>query len=290
MFCGDEFITLAAEEDDFIAHFDIGDVGDVGHAHVHADAAADWCAFAMDEDVGEVREGAVVAIVVTDGENDDARWMRRLVGAAVADDRADVDEFFLGDDGFPGQCGAQIDVFAEEFGADVAFGRRPHAVAGDAGAHELAVRVRPQDSGGGVGDRAHGRFKSVCRQDIIVFIEDSELFVGKAVIRRVFDVCEVRAGAFEDEIRIFLNIFDEFEGFGNVEALALRAGFEFDDQSNRLGGFGTGGTECIDLCLVVSHDAEIELYCSCGVRRGYVAHDEEFAVIAVVAQILGFVE
>ncbi len=290
LFGGDDFVALAAEKDDFIAHFDIRDVGDVGHAHVHADAAADWRAFAVDEDIGEVGECAVVAVVIADGEDDDARGVCRLIGAAVANDGADVDEFFLCDDGFPGQSGAQIDVFAEEFGTDVAFGRGPHAVAGDAGADEFAMGVGPQDSGGRVGDGAHGRLEAVCRQDIIIFIEDSELFVGEAVIRRVFDVGKMRAGAFENEIGIFLNIFDEFEGFGNFEALSLRAGFEFDDQSNRLGGFGTGCAEGIDLCLVVSHDAEIELYCGCGVRRGDVSHDEKLAVIAIVAQILGFVE
>ena len=122
LFCGDDFVTLSAEEDDFVTHFDVGDVGDIGHAHIHADAAADGGAFAVDEDIGEVGECAVVAIVVANGEDDDARGVCRLRGAAVADDGPDVDEFFLCDDGFPGQCGAQIDVFAEEFGADVAFG------------------------------------------------------------------------------------------------------------------------------------------------------------------------
>ena len=55
-------------------------------------------------------------------------------------------------------------VFAEEFGADVAFGRGPHAVAGDAGADEFEVGVWPEYAGGGVGDGAEGGAEAVLRE------------------------------------------------------------------------------------------------------------------------------
>mgnify|MGYP000535899343 CR=1 FL=1 len=49
-----------------IAGPDAGDVGDVHDRLVHADAATDGCAPAMDEDMAEIRKAARVAIAVAD--------------------------------------------------------------------------------------------------------------------------------------------------------------------------------------------------------------------------------
>lgn len=274
LFGGDAFVALAAEEDDFVAGLHIGNVGDVGHAHVHADAAPDGRAVPVDEDMREVRDGAVIAVVIADGEDDDARRMCCLIGAAVADDRSRRDGFDLCDDRFPCEGGAEIDVFAEEFGADIAFGGRPHAVAGDACADELAVRVRPEDAGGGVRDRADGRTEAVCRQDVVVLVEDAELLVGKRVVGRVLDVREVRAGALEDEVGETLDVADELERFGDAQALALRAGFELDDAAHRLGCGGTRGTERVDLRFVIDHRADVERDRRFGMHRRHMAHHE----------------
>ncbi len=216
--------------------------------------------------------------------------MCRLIGASVADDGTGGDGFDLCDDGFPGQGWAQIDVFSEEFCADVAFGGRPHAIAGDAGANEFAVRIGPQDAGGRVGNGAKRGFEAVCGQNVVVFVEDTQLFVGEAVIGRIFDIGEVRAGAFEDDVWEFAHVSDEFEGFGDEQSLALRTGFEFDDAADGFGSRRAGGTEGIDLRFVVDHDAHIEIYCGFGMHRGNVSHDEQVAVVAVIAQILSFVQ
>ena len=290
LFGGDAFVALTSEEDGFIAGLDIGDIGDVGHAHVHADAASDRGAVASDEDVREVRHGAVIAVVIADGKHDDPRRMRRLIGAAIADHGACRDRLDLRDDGFPGQGWAEIDVFAEKFCAHVAFGGRPHAVAGDAGADELAMRVRPEDACGGVRDRADGGAEAVGGQDVVVLVENAQLLVGERVVGRVLDVGEMRAGALKYEVWEPLDVSDEFECLGDAQALSLRAGLELDDASHLLGNSGARCAERVDLRLVVDHRADVERDGCFGVHWRYMAHDEEIAVIAVIAQVLSLVQ
>ena len=161
LFGGDRFARLRSEKDDVVAGDGVGDVGDVDHAHVHADASANGGALSADENVTEIRKGSVVAVVVPDGQYGDARFVRRLVGASVANERACGDGFDLRNDSFPGESGTQIDFFTEESSADETFRRRPHAVACDTGSHEFEMRVGPEDAGGGVGDRADGGRKAV---------------------------------------------------------------------------------------------------------------------------------
>ena len=72
--------------------------------------------------------------------------------------------------------------------------------------------------------------------------------------------------------------------------MALRARFEFHDESDGCRGVVGGGAEGVDLCFVVDHDAHVEALGGARVHGWHVSHDEEIARVAVVAQVGGFVE
>ena len=103
----DLFVALTTDQDSFVFQGTIGDIGDVNHREVHADPPANGGAFAANEDVGDIGEAAIKAIVVADGKDGEADIAGGSVGAAVADVLAGFDLFDLGQDGFPREDGAK---------------------------------------------------------------------------------------------------------------------------------------------------------------------------------------
>ena len=110
------------------------------------------------------------------------------------------------------------------------------------------------------------------------------------MVGRVFDIGEVRAGSFEDEVGEAGDIARESERFVGGEPLALSSRFEFHDESDGRGSVVCGGSESVDLRLIVDHDAYAKLLRRLGVHGRDVPHDEEIARVAVVSQVCGFVE
>ena len=113
---GDFFVLLRTQEHDFIAGADIFDIGDVRHAHVHADAPSNRGSLAMDENMGQVGERTMVAIEVADREDGDFGRVGCLVGTAVAYKCAGGDIFDLGDKGFPCKRRPQDEIFCDALG------------------------------------------------------------------------------------------------------------------------------------------------------------------------------
>ena len=85
---GDGEVALAANENDFIAFFDIFEIGDVDEDHVHVDDADDAHALAVNEYAPLVAEGSGVAIGVSDGDGGDFHVGFCEVGCAIADEIA----------------------------------------------------------------------------------------------------------------------------------------------------------------------------------------------------------
>ena len=78
---GDGLGALRAENDDFVAGFDAGDLSDVEHGLVHADAADERRALAANQKAEAIAEAAIEAVGVAGGEPARgawARWRRRF--------------------------------------------------------------------------------------------------------------------------------------------------------------------------------------------------------------------
>ena len=134
----DALAALRAEKDDLAVHGHFGHVGDVGHEHIHADAADDGRAPAAHQQVGAVAEYARVAVAIANGHGHDARAARGGECAAIADRLPRLDP---GDAHGPGRKALR----------HLQAGHFAHAVAvkGNAGAHGVVAQIGIADARGG---------------------------------------------------------------------------------------------------------------------------------------------
>ena len=210
---------------------------EVDHGLIHADAADDGVALAVDEDVGLIGEGAEVAVAITDGEGDDAGVVGGGPGGAVADGVAGLDDFEEGDAGFEGEGGGD----GEGLGA---LGGGVDAVEEDAGADEVEVGVGKLQDGAGVGDVAGGGGEAVLVVEGEEFEEAFELETGVGeVAGGGVGVGEVGVDAFDAGVAAGEAGGEEFFGGVPVHADALHAGVDFEVDA---GGSAEGGGGFVD--------------------------------------------
>lgn len=197
---------LAADEDNFVADLHIRNVGDIDHALVHADAADDLAALAVNEHFCVVAHHAHPAVGVADRERCDDVAFFGGVGAAVADAFASVFFFDIGDARLEREHWFYVDVLVLRFVA------RVDAVEDNAWAYHIEEIFRMVDDDGAVADVAdlwcEAAFSETVEEEVVAF----PLQMGVGLVG-VVGFCEVGEEPGEFYVRQFQDPLRSCRGF-----------------------------------------------------------------------------
>ena len=105
---GDRLLALGAENDDFVAGLDAGNLRHVEHNLVHADAADERRAFAADQQAEAVAKPAIETVGVARGDEREAHGLGGDKGAVVADYRSGRNIAHADHARFPGEDGLEV--------------------------------------------------------------------------------------------------------------------------------------------------------------------------------------